>query len=245
MNNNQSKVEVKVFIGFSNQDLKFKNLFANHLSPIRENINWFCLDTPNHHHLNNMDDRNLYIHIQERLNQISSSQVILFLISPALLSLEKFDLYVQTALAAKDEKGVEVIPIILDFCTWNITPLKDLEPLPKNGYPVTHPSWSNQNQAFTEITDAIHQTIEDIRKAREEQIQIYRNNLFQYKIIVQNFYKQNSNLSSELTRLLMYHQQSLNIQDRDAKQIETEVKQEFSLNMWIKEMIQLIYEIFF
>jgi hypothetical protein len=224
MNNNIT--EVKIFVGFAIEDNKLKRNFEKHLSPLKSesNIIWCNFNPLNH------ADENHNLISQKNIEELSSSHMILFLVSPAFISLESFGKYVNASLAARKNRKVIVIPIILDFCNWKITALKDLEPLPKNGFPVADRKWANRNHAFNEITAEIHKRLEEVReiiRKKQEEVENYKKRRFQYQGIVQDIYRQNQNLSDDSKTQLKYHQECLEIQDRDARAIEAEVQEKF------------------
>lgn len=202
MKNNFNAIKVKICVGFASKDKKFKETFQNHLSPLNLDITWSNLSTPKNVNFNHNGD------IRKKIKELSSSQIIVFLVSPNFLSLENFDKYVNVDLYENNRRKVVVIPIILDFCIWKNTPLKNFEPLPKNGTPVTDRTiWSNQNQAFHEITIAIDRRIEEIKiqeKERRETDQQKRMQLFQDKGVVPFVNRPESNLSKLLNNAHTY-----------------------------------------
>ncbi len=231
---NKNINEIKIFVGFSSKDEKNKQGFAKYLNSLSSgnNIIYYDFGTLNHVDGNHSHNHN-NLNPQKNIEELSSSHVILFLVSSNFILLENFNKYVNLALKARKTQEAIVIPIILDLCHWKKSALKDLEPLPKNGVPVTNRKWTNKNQAFYEIADAIDKIIEEIREIRrqkQEAIENYEKKKFQYKGIVQDVYRQNHNLSDESKKQLKYHQECLEIQDRDARAIEAEVQEQFIID---------------
>ncbi len=52
-----------------------------------------------------------------------------------------------------NDHGKPVIPIILNYCMWDITPLKDLQATPKDGRPIA--DFPNPAQAWHEVAKGI------------------------------------------------------------------------------------------
>src|SRR5579864_939012 len=63
----------------------------------------------------------------------------------------------QKALERHVAGSARVLPIILRPCDWETAPFGKIQALPKEGKPVT--TWSNRDQAFTDIAKSIRQVI--------------------------------------------------------------------------------------
>jgi hypothetical protein len=95
--------------------------------------------------------------IDERLE---AADVILLLISPDFIASDYcYDVEMKRAMRRHDEGGVCVIPILLRAVNWRDAPFGKLQPLPTNERPVT--SWSNRDEAFTNIAEGIQTRLEE------------------------------------------------------------------------------------
>ena len=94
---------------------------------------------------------------------LSSAAVILLLVSSDFLASDYcYDLEMTRALERDDAGDARVIPVILRSVDWHGAPFAKLQALPKGGRPVT--SWSNQDEAFTDVARGIRAAVEALRK---------------------------------------------------------------------------------
>lgn len=101
---------------------------------------------------------------EERKKQIeehlSSADVILLLVSSDFTASDFCWQELHQAIARHNAGKARVIPIILRPCDWATAPFGKLNPLPKDGKPVT--SWPNQDEAFTDIARGIRKVAKAI-----------------------------------------------------------------------------------
>jgi hypothetical protein len=64
------------------------------------------------------------------------------------------------ALERHDHRESLVIPVILRPVVWDNSPLAKLQVLSKDGKPV--PEWANQDAAFVNIPEGIHEAVDDL-----------------------------------------------------------------------------------
>ena len=94
---------------------------------------------------------------------LSHARIILFLISPAFLdSHDCYDIQMNRAIERYEQGEANVIPIILRPCAWGSTPLKGLQPLPKDGKPVSR---HNKDDVFFEMSEDIGEVVKALRGA--------------------------------------------------------------------------------
>ena len=107
--------------------------------------------------------------IQSRL---MSSDVILLMISPDSISSKYFwGTEMQTALSRHEASEAVVIPVLLRHVDWSDAPFSKLQVLPRNQRPLT--SWSDRDQAFSEISSEIREFIKSFLD-KKERLKIYR-----------------------------------------------------------------------
>jgi len=84
---------------------------------------------------------------------LSDARIILLLISPTFLSSpDCYDIQMSRALERYSRGEARVVPILLRPSAWQSTPLKDLQPLPKDGKPI---SKHNKDDIFFEVSEEI------------------------------------------------------------------------------------------
>jgi hypothetical protein len=85
---------------------------------------------------------------------LNSAQIILLLVSPNFLASDYInDKEIKRAMERHESGEAYVIPIILRPSDWQNAPFSQLEPLPKNGKPIT--KWANRDEAFLDVADGI------------------------------------------------------------------------------------------
>ena len=100
---------------------------------------------------------------QEIKQHLNAAQIILLLVSPDFIDSDYcYSIEMKRALERHDKGETKVIPIILRHTFWHIGPLGKLQALPKDGKPVTDPSWYNLDRAFYDVTDGIHKVVEGL-----------------------------------------------------------------------------------
>jgi len=97
---------------------------------------------------------------------LDTADIILLLISADFLASDYcWDIEIQRAMQRHDEGSAVVIPVLLRPCDTGNADFMKLQGLPKNFKPVT--TWSNQDEAFTDIAKGIRATAEAIRNAQQ------------------------------------------------------------------------------
>jgi hypothetical protein len=97
---------------------------------------------------------------------LDTADIILMLISADFLASDYcWDIEIQRALQRHEEKSAVVIPVLLRPCDTGNADFMKLQGLPKNFKPVT--TWSNQDEAFTDIAKGIRAAAEAIRNAQQ------------------------------------------------------------------------------
>jgi len=89
---------------------------------------------------------------------INSADIILLLISPDFIASDYcYGIEMQRALERHRLKQAKVIPIILEPVDWSGAPFAKLQPLPRDGKPVT--LWTHRNEAFLDIANGIREVV--------------------------------------------------------------------------------------
>ncbi len=99
-------------------------------------------------------------------NNLDTADIILLLISADFLASDYcWDIEIQRAMQRHEEKSAVVIPVLLRPCDTGNANFMKLQGLPKNFKPVT--SWTNRDEAFTDIARGIRAAAEQIRKTQD------------------------------------------------------------------------------
>jgi hypothetical protein len=147
---------VKVFFSYSHLDETDRNTLEKHLAVLkREKVigTWHDRRIPAGDTLHEEIDRNLV-----------KSNLVLLLVSHEFLASDYCcGMEMKKALEMRQGGVARVIPIILDHCDWQATPLRELRACPQDGKPIS--DYPNPNKAFSEITQEIRRVVEEIRSA--------------------------------------------------------------------------------
>lgn len=148
----RKKAGVSMFISYSHSDEVLKDKLKTHLSNLANN-----------NKIKTWDDREIPAgdEWEEEINNfLDTSEYILLLISSDFLSSKYcYSVEMQKAIERHNNKEAVVIPICLRSCDWSGAPFGKLQGLPKDMKPVT--SWSNEDEAFTNIAKGISKSIEN------------------------------------------------------------------------------------
>jgi len=155
---------INIFIAYSRKDAKYMDKLRTHLTPlelsgaakiwcdgeIAPGTNWE----------------------EEIKKYLFSADITLLLISANSFNSDYFyHEEMAKALQRHQEEEAIVIPVILSDCIWEITELKHLQALPKDGEPIDH--WSKEDSAYADIVRGVYKSVELIRD-RRNQIKIER-----------------------------------------------------------------------
>ncbi|MFN0086107.1 MAG: TIR domain-containing protein [Blastocatellia bacterium] len=145
---------LEVFISYSHKDEELRRQLVEHLSLLQNEgiiANW-------HDRLIEAGDEWAGV-IDERLN---SAKIVLLLISSSFLASKYcYDIEMKRALDRHEAGDAIVIPILLRACGWTTAPFGKLQAFPRDNRAVT--SWQNQDEAFTQIAEAIRAAAEKLR----------------------------------------------------------------------------------
>ncbi len=144
-----------VFFSYSHEDETLRNELAKHLSLMkREGVisNWYDRMITAGDEWKGEIDKNL-----------EKAQVVLLLISASFMASDYcFDIETKRAIERHNEGKARVIPVLIRPCDWKSAPFAKLTALPTNWKAVT--SWSNQDEAWTDVALGIRKAVEAIPK---------------------------------------------------------------------------------
>ncbi len=98
---------------------------------------------------------------------LESADVILLLISPDFLASEQSRGETKQAMERREGGMARVIPILLRPVDWSGAKFSELQVLPRNKKPVT--SWSNRDEAFTEVVNELRREVEGLQNQLAQQ----------------------------------------------------------------------------
>jgi TIR domain len=94
--------------------------------------------------------------------QLSTAQIILLLVSPDFMNSDYcYSIEMRRALERHERGEARVIPVILRHTYWQDT-LGSIQVLPKDGLPITDPSWHHLDRALYNVTEGIRKAIEEV-----------------------------------------------------------------------------------
>lgn len=85
--------------------------------------------------------------------KVTDADVVLVLVSADLIGDDESMRWVEKAL----DMGKRVVPILLRPCSWELSPLAGMTPLPRNGVPIT--KWPDRDEAWTEVASELRRLL--------------------------------------------------------------------------------------
>lgn len=102
---------------------------------------------------------------------MEAAEVVVLLLSADFFASEHlYEKEMGQALQLSEAGKTTVIPVLLRDCTWQLTPLANLQILPKNAKPVTDNHWQNPDQALKQIVDEIIRVSTAIRSGEDPKV---------------------------------------------------------------------------
>ncbi len=161
----ESKKTIRIFIAYSQND---KDLLAE----LKKHLEMLRLGQP----IDVWDDGRILPGMDwEKAvsDAMYESDLILLLVSVDFIVSEFcYNKELRIAMELQKIGRVQVIPLIMRHCLWEITPVGELQVLPEKGIPVTDNHWQSTDEAFTEIIRDLDKSLRRIienRKMKAEQ----------------------------------------------------------------------------
>ncbi|MDD3183147.1 MAG: toll/interleukin-1 receptor domain-containing protein [Alphaproteobacteria bacterium] len=133
---------MKAFISYSHKDFSYLERLHTHLVPLRREGK-----------IDDWHDRTVLAGGElnpEITAELESCGLFLALVSPDFLASNYcYDREMAAAIARHDAGRARVIPIILEPCDWQSTPLSRFKAIPRDGKPIAE--WLNPNVAYLDI----------------------------------------------------------------------------------------------
>ncbi len=144
---------IEVFYSYAHEDETLRDHLVKHLSIMKRRgliLDWHDREITAGDEWGGAIDEHL-----------ESAHIILLLISSDFLASDYcYDIELKRAMERHETGEARVIPIILRQVDWRGAPFGKLQALPKDAKPVT--SWSNIDEAFTNIAEGIRKAVEKI-----------------------------------------------------------------------------------
>lgn len=151
---------IRLFCSYSHRDEAFRADLMTHLAPLmRQGIVqvWYDRTIDVGHEWKDSVDENL-----------EEANIIVFLISADFLASDYcYGREVKRALEKQAAGEALVVPVIIRPLDWRGAPFSHLQALPSNGKAVT--SWSNRDEAWTNVAKGLREGIEKLKEQAEEQ----------------------------------------------------------------------------
>lgn len=148
-----SELALKVFYSYAHRDEKLRNEVEKHLSPLRRSrqiATW--------HDRQIMPGADFATEIDRHL---ASSDIVLLLISSDFLASDYcYRREMQAAIERHLAGLARVIPIILRPCSWQDTPIGQLQALPRDGRPVI--SWPRRDEALHQVAQGVKRIVVEL-----------------------------------------------------------------------------------
>ena len=151
---------VQIFIAYSRKDTALLDEFRVHLKPLeragKAQIWYDGLIEPG------------AVWEADIKKHLHASDIILLMVSADAIASDYFyDKEVADALERHHNGSARVVPMIMRPCTWDATPLANLQAIPKNGKPVS--SWPDRDEAFADAAKSLWTMIANIGQLKQEQ----------------------------------------------------------------------------
>ncbi len=142
---------INIFIAYSRKDRKYLDQLRTYLMPLEWNET-----------IKIWDDGEIIAGMdwEEAIKKnLETADIILLLVSANSIASKYFYKTEMAKAIQRHQDGTAVvIPVILRACPWTMTPLKDLQALPKDGTPITQ--WTDDADAYTDIVNGINRRVE-------------------------------------------------------------------------------------
>ena len=151
---------VQIFIAYSRKDTALLDEFRVHLKPLeragKAQIWYDGLIEPG------------AVWEADIKKHLHTSDIILLMVSADAIASDYFyDKEVADALERHHNGSARVVPMIMRPCTWDATPLANLQAIPKNGRPVS--SWPDRDEAYADAAKSLWAMIANIGQLKQEQ----------------------------------------------------------------------------
>ena len=105
---------------------------------------------------------------------LEAADVILILVTYTFLASDyAYNEELMRAIEYHKRGKKSVIPIIARHCSWTLTPIKDLEVLPKGGCPLVNPSWGTEDIPYHQVTEQLTTLFGNIKEAKRKNLKRY------------------------------------------------------------------------
>ncbi|QKQ72794.1 SUMF1/EgtB/PvdO family nonheme iron enzyme [Nostoc sp. TCL240-02] len=210
---------LKVFCSYSHNDEPLKDELAKHLTMLeRQGI------TSTWHDRKIPPGKEWDQQINENLN---TADIILLLVSSDFIfSKYCWDVEVTKAIERHVNGEACVIPIILRNVFWQDAPFAKLQALPRNALPIK--SWSNQDDAFTNVAQGIKFAAEQLIKEREQKRVSREAAIAEYRSKAEGF-ASDGEISLVESDILKDLQEKLKLTDQEASAVREKALEPYGI----------------
>jgi hypothetical protein len=147
----KQKKPLKMFLGYAPEDKSLLIELKKHLSLLERSGQVQMWDA---REIKPGEERE-----KEIERHLSEARIILLLISPDFIASDACQAIQERAIERYEQAEARVIPILLRPCPWRSTPLKKLQPLPKDGKPIPK---HKKDDVFFEVSEGIAEVIKSL-----------------------------------------------------------------------------------
>ncbi|MGH9722340.1 MAG: toll/interleukin-1 receptor domain-containing protein, partial [Bryobacteraceae bacterium] len=150
-----TKPAIRIFYSYSHKDERLRNELETHLRLLQRH----GLIDPWQDRLIDPGDE-----WKPEIDQnLERADIILLLISADFIASDYcHDIEMKRALERHSKGEARVIPVILREVDWRIAQFKKLQPLPKDGKPVT--AWRTKDKGWRNVAEGIRKAVEEMRR---------------------------------------------------------------------------------
>src|SRR5215213_277997 len=96
---------------------------------------------------------------EEIMARLDASGMFIALLSPDYLASNYcYEKEFAHALRQAEDGKIQIVPVILEPCDWQSSPLKQYNALPKNAVPIS--DWTNQNNAYLNVVEGLRRLLQ-------------------------------------------------------------------------------------
>lgn len=152
--------KIKIFVSYSHEDEQYITDFEKYFQPVEKKYDLNLYRDK----LNKAGDQ-FKEKIDDNLNQ---ADIVLLFVSKHFLCSDSCKKELEESLKLKEERNINIVPIILSTCEWKETNLKDLLCVPKDGKPVS--DFEYEDKAWQDVSGHIKVHVEKLNQINQIQI---------------------------------------------------------------------------
>lgn len=146
---------VKIFFCYAHEDEPLLNKLKAHLRPLQQAG---LIDV--------WHDRDISAGTeweQDIRKHLNEANIILLLISPNFMDSDYcYGIEMKRAVQRHERREARVIPVILRYVLWGVTPISKLQALPTDAKPILSREWYDPDEAFFNVAESIQKLVKEL-----------------------------------------------------------------------------------